>query len=267
MLNHNNKNSKFIWLMSKYNIQNIINDPTRITPTSQTCIDLILTNHNSTVINTEVLLLFSSDHCTIIAEVSFETYKAQAYKHTIWKYEEPDKTALHEKFNTTDWSFINNLNDIDDINKNFNQILLTVANELIPKVTFKKRPSDKPRMNNTIRRHMRQRNRVYYKAKNSQSEAHLKKYKDKRSEVTNLIREAKAQYLQKLQTSLADPKTKPKQWYKIANEITNLKNKNDPPPPLVNNGNIDIHPLDKAETLNKHFANISKTEEKKNTFT
>ena len=66
-------------------------------------------------------------------------------------------------------------------------------------------------MNNTIRRHMRQRNRLYYKAKNSQSEAHLRKYKDKRNEVTNLIREANAQYLQKLQTSLADPKTKPKQ--------------------------------------------------------
>ena len=78
-------------------------------------------------------------------------------------------------------------------------------------------------MNNTIRRHMRQRNRLYYKAKTSQSEAHLIKYKDKRNEVTNLIREAKAQNLQKLQTSLADPKTKPKQWYKIANEITNLK--------------------------------------------
>ena len=130
----------------------------------------------------------------------------------------------------------------------------------LPKVTFIKGPSDKPWMNNTIRRHMRQRNRLYYKAKFSQSEAQLRKYKDKRNEVTNLIREAKAQYLQKLQTSLADPKTKPKQWYKIANEITNLKNKNDPPSPLVKNGNIDIHPLDKAETLNKHFAKISKTE-------
>lgn len=223
MLNHNNKNSKLVRLMSKHNIQNIINDPMRITPTSQTCIDLILTNHNSIVINTEVLPPFSSDHCTIAVEVSFKTYKAQAYKHTIWKYEEADKTALYEKFNTTDWSFINNLNDIDDINEKFNQILLTAANELIPKVTFIKRPSDKPWMNNTVRRHMRQRNRLYYKAKNSQSEAHLRKYKDKRNEVTNLIREAKAQYQQKLQTLLADPKTKPKQWYKIANEITNLK--------------------------------------------
>ena len=93
-----------------------------------------------------------------------------------------------------------------------------------------------------------------YKAKNSQSEAHLRKYKNKRNDVSNLICEAKAQYLQKLQTSSADPKTKPKQYYKIANEITNLKNENDPPPRLVKNGNIDIHPLVKAETLNKHFA-------------
>lgn len=107
---------------------------------------------------------------------------------------------------------------------------------------------------------MRQRNRQYYKAKNSKSEPLLRKFKDKRNEVTSLIRDAKMQYMEKLQNSLADPKTKPKQWYKIANEITNLKNKNNPPPPLVKNGKIDIHPLDKAQTLNKHFANISTVE-------
>ena len=49
-------------------------------------------------------------------------------------------------------------------------------------------------------------------------------YKNKRNEVITLIREAKSNYFQKLKQTLSDPNTRPKQWYKIANEITNLKN-------------------------------------------
>ena len=76
-----------------------------------------------------------------------------------------------------------------------------------------------------------------------------------------LIREAKTNYIQKLQNTLSDPKTPPKQWYKLANEISSFKNKRNPPPPLKNNNNtMDIHPFDKAQTLNKHFASISKVE-------
>ena len=72
------------------------------------------------------------------------------------------------------------------------------------------------------------------------------------------MRETKANYLQKLQSNLADPQTPQIQWYKIAKEICSLKNKINPPPPLKNNDSVDIHPLHKAQTLNKHFANISK---------
>ena len=39
-----------------------------------------------------------------------------------------------------------------------------------------------------------------------------------------------------------------------------MKNKNDPSPPLISNGYTNIHPFDKAEILNKHFSDISKTE-------
>ncbi|MCG8048538.1 MAG: reverse transcriptase domain-containing protein [Candidatus Thiodiazotropha endolucinida] len=263
-LNHDmlkqDRNSKLQRIMSKYNLHNMILEPTRVTPQSQTCIDLILTNHNSLITNTEVLPPFCSDHSTITAEINFKTFKTKAYKTSIWKYEEANKMGLSDKLNTSDWSFINNSNNIDDINEEFKCKLLSAAEQFIPKITFTKRPSDKPWMNNNIRRQMRQRNRLYTKAKHSSSDTHFRKYKEKRNEVITLIREAKKQYLQKLQTSLSDPNTKPKQWYKIMNEITNLKNKNNPPPPLSRNGHVDIHPLDKAETLNHHFANISRVD-------
>ena len=52
-------NSKFLRIMTKYNLQNMIYEPTRITSTTQTCIDLIPTNHKLIIINNEVLPPFA----------------------------------------------------------------------------------------------------------------------------------------------------------------------------------------------------------------
>ena len=130
----------------------------------------------------------------------------------------------------------------------------------IPKKEFLNRPADKPWMNNEIRKQIRKRNRLYHKAKHTSNENHFQNYRNKRNEVIDLIRDAKKQYLHKLQSSLNNPNLPPKQWHKIANEITKLKNKNNPPPPLYNDGQVNLHPFDKAETLNNHFAKISTTE-------
>ena len=163
--------------------------------------------------------------------------------------------------NSTDWSYINNCNNIDEINEIFAKFIIDTANQFIPSVNYTKRPTDKPWMNNNRRKQIRQRDRLFKKAKLKKSVNYLNNYKDKRNEVITSIREAKANYLQKLKDTLSDPKTPPKIWYKIANEISSFKNKRNPPPNLRNNNNtVDIHPFDKAQTLNKHFANISKVD-------
>ena len=72
-----------------------------------------------------------------------------------------------------------------------------------------------------------------------------------------MVRDAKKSYMSKLQNKLADPNLPSKSWYKIANDITQMKNKSNPPPPLLHNGEPNIHPLDKAQVVNNHFANIS----------
>lgn len=80
-------------------------------------------------------------------------------------------------------------------------------------------------MNVNIRKLIRQRNRLYNKAKQTKLTEQLNSYKNKRNEVISLIRETKKDYIHKLQSNLADPKTPMKQWYKIANEISSLKNR------------------------------------------
>lgn len=247
-------------IMSKFNLHNIINQPTRITATSKTCLDLIMTNHNSIINNYEVLPPFNSDHCTVTAEVVFKSYKQHSYKKKLWKYDQANTEQIENDFENTDWSFIQNSNDINKINDKFTQIILEICNKHIPSINATIRPNDKPWMNNEIRHLMRQRNRLYYKAKSKQCDVHWNNYRRKRNEVVEKIRMAKKDYFQHLKQKLSDENLPSKSWYKIANSITRCKNKNNPTAPLLKNDIVNIHPIDKAETLNQHFANISQTE-------
>ena len=135
---------------------------------------------------------------------------------------------MEQHLNATDWSFINNSDNMNQITNTFEEILSKSAEEHIPKATFTVRPNDKPWMTSVIRKHMRSRDRLYYKANTTKSPTHWQAYKNKRNEVVNLVRSAKSEYMKKLQSSLNDPKLKPKTWHKIANDITKLNNKNNP---------------------------------------
>ena len=95
--------------MSKLNLQNIIKEPTIITPATATCLDLIMTNHQSIIKDSQVLPPFNSDHCTVTVEITFKTYKQQAFKRFISKYEEANIGQIENEFEIMDWSFIRNL--------------------------------------------------------------------------------------------------------------------------------------------------------------
>ena len=139
-------------ILCKFDMENLITEPTRITETSQTCIDLILTNHTSLIENTDIIPPFCSDHCTVTADITFKTYKEKAYKTKFWNYEHANKEAITNKMNSTDWSFINNCDGLDEANEMFSSILKETANQYIPCINFTKRPTDKPWMNNDIRK-------------------------------------------------------------------------------------------------------------------
>ena len=50
--------NKLAGILNKFNLETMINEPTKITDTSQTCIDLKLTNHTSMINSTEFYLNF-----------------------------------------------------------------------------------------------------------------------------------------------------------------------------------------------------------------
>ncbi len=66
--------TKLLRFCNDHNFQHLINEPTRLTATSQTILDQILTNAPNFVSDTAVLAPVSTnDHCTISATINFKT--------------------------------------------------------------------------------------------------------------------------------------------------------------------------------------------------
>lgn len=95
------------------------------------------------------------------------------------------------------------------------------------------------------------------KAKSSNNPEHWRKYREKRNVVISLTREAKNNYLSKLQNTLVDKSIPPRKWWRIAKSICQFKNKNTTSSPIKVNNNIYTHPKDKANALNDYFTSVS----------
>ena len=61
---NNNSNRNLVRIMQKFDLDHTINEATRTTENSETCLDLIMTNHKAIIQNTQILAPFQSDHCT-----------------------------------------------------------------------------------------------------------------------------------------------------------------------------------------------------------
>ena len=75
-----NNHSPLLRTLTKFNLQNIITEPSKVTNAFPASIDLIITNHHAIITDRNVLSPFNSDHCTITAEITFKTYKSLAYQ-------------------------------------------------------------------------------------------------------------------------------------------------------------------------------------------
>ena len=244
-------------LLIKHNLTNLVTEPTRITPTTSTLLDVVLTNNISIIQNTVVHPPICSDHSVVSFDVLYSIFKQKSYISEKYIFHEADFESMNTELASIDWNTLSSTLSVDELN----QYLLDCINDLnsrfvpVKKITI--RPNDKPWMNREIKLKIRQRNRVHKKARSGSSQQHWENYRQKRNEVIDLIRKAKKTYYENLEKCLCDKTLPPSKWWKIANSVFKTNNKSVSLPPLNDNGSYISHPFDKAECLNTYFTSIS----------
>ena len=72
-----------------------------------------------------------------------------------------------------------------------------------------------------------------------------------------MIREAKRKYLIKLHNSLVDKSIPPGKWWHIAKNVCKFTNRGSTNTPIKVNGEILVHPVEKAAAMNNLFSSIA----------
>lgn len=255
-------------LININNLENIIKEPTRVTPLTATLLDVVIVSEDVDVLNSGTLQVDPSvsDHSAVYMFISFSYSHETSFKREVWNYKMGDYEKLNDLISSTDWSFINNGN-LDLVCEQFTTKFMNLVRECVPSKTVLIRPTDKPWYDSVIRSTSRKRDRLKRKALKSGIISDWSKYKQIRNKVNNQIKHAKERFYNNIENSLIDSSsTDPKLYWKLLKHFMKNNKKSEIIPPLKTtseNGDESyaFNDLEKANALNDYFVSISKLDE------
>ena len=245
----------FVNIIDRFQLTQFIDEPTRITDLSSTCLDLIITQSPSIIKSTGVLPAVCSDHKVPYAIIKNTVVRDRPFKRTIFNYNRLDADKLCNLLQQVNWRETLYDTTVDEGAKAFSEIIIEKAKLCMPSKTVTIRPNDVPWMNSEIKLLIEERSRVYRLAKRTNKQEDWLRFRQLRNSAVHAIRQRKLDYYTTLEnriTNLSDFGTK--EWWKIVNSF--LKKKGVDPdeiPPIESNGIVYYANREKAEVFNDYF--------------
>ena len=255
--------------MSRYNLTNIIQDPTRVTDHSSTLIDPIIVNNSVNVIDSGVIGgdTTVSDHRATYIAIQNTHIKSTCFKRRVWSYNRADFNALNTDINLYDWdSMFNSSVDINSMCLNFTNTFIDLCTKHIPNKIVTIRPNDKVWFDSDLRLELRKRDRFRKKAIKTHKFSDWQKYKGSRNKVNNMKKHARLTYYSNLENIVIDSRPNPKAYWKLVRNFMKETKVDTAIPPLefLDAQNETKYAYDnktKARILNTYFCSVSNIDE------
>ena len=188
--NNGGEGSDLLDLCDIFNLECLLNEPTRVSSTSKTLIDVILTNNKGRFLSTGTLEPHISDHRLIYTVMRISLTRKRSRKVICRSYKAYDKERFVSDLTTVPFHITSIFDDIDDQAWAFSKLFLDIANEHAPIEQFHIHGGQLPDMTPEWRRAIRHRNRLWSKCRKLKTEANWLAYKRKRNLCTSLRRKA-----------------------------------------------------------------------------
>ena len=126
--------AKLAFCTNKNHLTSHVNGPTRITRTTQTRLNKIISNIPYYIKRTRISPpLLSNDHCTICASLKFRTPSNKAYKRQMWDYSQADFVGLRDYLSNVNWNErLGEFRDIEFVASEWPKVILEAATLFIP---------------------------------------------------------------------------------------------------------------------------------------
>ena len=252
-----NNGRKLIKLCNDQNLQYLIDEPTRVTSTSQTVLDQLLTNAPNFISNIDVSPPVSTnDHCTIGAKINFKISKKSPYHRHIWLYKHANFDQFRAALQNENFDDVFSYDDVDDICLAWSEKFLQLAKSHIPNKSILVRPNDAPWYTSSLRLMKRKLLRLFRKFKMVKSEQKWEAYRKFRNEYQHALDKAEENYNNSLTDSLKNCKNSRGWWCTVKHLLGKGLFRSLPPIETTNNSFITDN-KEKASAFNDFFISHS----------
>ena len=168
--------------------------PTRITETCCSTLDLFLTSSDLPISNSGVLDVYITDHLPIFLKLDWSSPKSSPKYITKRSYKHFSPLAFNEDLSSAPWSVMDAFDDIDDKVYFFKSLFLNTLNRHVPLKTIRIKKHCAPWISKPIRDKMDKRNKLLKNYRKFRCPQVWQKLKTQRNLVVALQRKAKKDY-------------------------------------------------------------------------
>ena len=247
--------NRIISLNNLYQMVNLINEPTRVTETSASTIDLILSNTPENIVSSGVSHVGISDHSLIYAIRKFVSPKSKSIMREVRDFKHFSDRDFYNDLSQVPWEIITTFSDPNECWCVWKSFFTEILDAHAPLRYKRTKANAVPWMTTIIKNEIR--NRDYHKKKaiKHNSKYHWEMYKKSRNKVNINIRKTKSEYFVNKIRDCANVKDPKKSW-SLINSLLGKNSKSTHINELkVNNNTITDSTLI-AESLNNYFINI-----------
>ena len=218
--NTNNKDIKELLALNGF-IQ-VVKEPTRVTDTTQTLIDVILTTKPENLCDIKVIQTAMSDHDAIGCKRKLNNKKQLSEEIKCRDYSKYEPNNLRNDLSNESFHTIYAAENPNEAWKSLKSILETNFNRHAPQITKRVKAKKSPWLTREIKAEMNHRDTLQRKFRKSKSTEDYNKFKEQRNRVNILVRKTKAQYNQNL---LKESSNDPNRFWSAINKIFPTKEK------------------------------------------
>jgi hypothetical protein len=185
---------KLQFLSSLYQFDLLINEPTRVTGTSATGIDLIFTNRVENILNSGIVHVGISDHSVIFAVRKFRVDKSQKNTRYFRNFKRFSSNDFLTDLSQVQWETVAQYENPNMCWQIWSSLFLQVLDRHASLRCMRVRGNSIPWMSSNIRGLMRLRDLHKGRAVKYNAQNHWIKYKQLRNKVNSEIRKAKTMF-------------------------------------------------------------------------
>ena len=208
-------------------LEQLVKEPTHIpNDTTQTCIDLILTNQPYLFVDSGVI--HSPDpllkHQIIFGKLNFNVPSPPPYKRKIWDFSLAHTLAIKSQMSNVPWEFLFSNRPLDEMVKIFTDNFLHIINSNIPNkiVTFD--DGDAPWVTPPLKNLLHKDRKIYSNwNKNGRAPDRYARVKLHQEKTKKAILDAKSRFLENLSNKICNPTTGRKTFWSAYKRLSNKK--------------------------------------------